>query len=81
MHVRGPLQVRVRPVGALASAILLNTTEHPWYNWEWSSAGLPPESWPDSGLFATTCSCNPYNPSGAPEALSVVQAYDHMMFS
>lgn len=75
-----PCQVRVRPVGALANAILANLGAHAWYNWQWTSEGLPPQSWPQDGTFATTCSCDRFNPTGAPEDLSIVQNYGQMMF-
>lgn len=76
-------QVRVRPIGPLASPVLSNTLagNTSWYNWQWGSSVAPANSWPADAVFTTTCSCNTYNPTGAPLNLNVTQVYDHMMFT
>lgn len=74
-------QLRLRPVGALAGAVLaLPTSQTPWYQWQWAGSDAPGESWPSDGYFLTGCTCDPYNPSGSPEGLNVTQVFDHMMF-
>lgn len=70
-------QVRLRPLGGLAGAVASQAT---WYQWAWGGSDAPAESWPSNGYFVTGCSCDPYNPSGAPAGLLVTQSYDHMMF-
>lgn len=66
--------MRVRPSGALAD----DAAGQAWTRWtaDMSNDG----TWPDGGVFATSCSCKRLNPSGAPEDFSVAQVYDHMMF-
>lgn len=73
-------QVRLRHVGRLSNAIVANGNNS-WYQWGFGSSDAPLVSWVPGGLFTTTCSCDLYNPTGAPEDLLVTQVYGHMMFT
>lgn len=73
-------QVRLRPVGALASAIQSNASGNAWYDWSWGSSDLPASSWSATSVFITTCTCDKSSPTGAPMHLNVTQAYAVMMF-
>lgn len=67
----------MRPSPSSSLAINVNTTAA--YQWT-NAADVFDVTWPELGIFATTCSCSRLNPTGSPEGMKVVQAYDRMLF-